>query len=42
MEISQKEAVTLDDMPDYQKKVEELEQKFKEAMPPTLPPNAAA
>jgi len=41
-EISQKEAVTLDDMPDYQKKVEELEQKFKEAMPPTLPPNAAA
>ena len=45
-EISQKEAVTLDDMPDYQKKVEELEQKFKEALPPALPPapppNAAA
>ena len=37
-EISQKEAVTLDDMPDYQKKVEELEQKFKDAIP-VNPPN---
>lgn len=33
-EISQKEASTLDDLPDYQKKVDELEEKFKSALPP--------
>lgn len=33
-EISQKDANTLDDLPDYQKKVDELEQKFKAALPP--------
>lgn len=32
-EISQKESTTLDDMPDFDKKVEEYEKKLKEALP---------
>lgn len=32
-EISQKESTTLDDLPDYQKKVDELEEQFRKAIP---------
>ena len=33
--ISKKESVTLDELPDYEKRVEELEKKFREAIPTT-------
>jgi len=33
--ITKKEAVTLDDLPDYEKKVQELEKKFRDAIPTT-------